>query len=267
MLLLLLIHILKIYNIMECTKEFLEELVDRYNCSDFIADDPISVPHRFTNRNDIEIAGFLSATIAWGNRKSIVKNCSRMMTLMDNAPEDFVVNSTEAELLHLGDFVHRTFNGADFIYFIKALKNIYLNHGGIGLFFEKCYSESQDIRVCLSKFHDIFFEIEHPDRVRRHLSSIDKKSACKRMNMFIKWMVRKDDSGVDFGIWDIPSSALYLPLDVHSSNVGRMLGLLTRKQNDWKAVEEITASLRKFDANDPVKYDYALFGAGVNKFF
>ncbi len=252
---------------MECTREFLDELVDKYNNPEFIAEDPISIPHNFEGRDDIEISGFLASTIAWGNRKSIVKNSSRMVALMDNAPADFVTNATEADLLQLGDFVHRTFNGGDFIYFVRSLRNIYLNYGGIGSIFEKSFRESGDMRICLANFYRIFFELEHPSRVRRHLSSIEKKSACKRLNMYIRWMVRRDDRGVDFGLWDIPSSALYLPLDIHTSNVGRMLGLLTRKQNDWKAVEEITTALRAFDVNDPVKYDYALFGAGVNKFF
>lgn len=252
---------------MKCSKDFLEELADKYNCSDFIADDPISIPHRFENRNDREIAGFLAATIAWGNRKAIVKNASRMMNLLDDDPYNFIVGSTEKEMLHLGDFVHRTFNGGDFSYFILALKNIYLNHGGIGSFFEKSYAESGDLRVSLAEFHKLFFTLEHPQRVRKHLSSIERGAACKRLNMYIKWMVRSDKNGVDFGLWNIPSSALYLPLDLHSGNIGRQLGLLTRTQNDWKAVEEITASLREFDPTDPVKYDYALFGAGVNNYF
>ncbi|MEG1648606.1 MAG: TIGR02757 family protein [Rikenellaceae bacterium] len=252
---------------MKCDKDFLDELADKYNCSDFIADDPISIPHRYESRNDREIAGFLAATIAWGNRKAIVKNASRMMSLLDDDPYRFVVDCTDKEMLHLGDFVHRTFNGGDLIYFITALKNIYKNHGGIGVFFEKSYAESGDIRVSLAEFHKLFFEIDHPQRVRKHLSSIERGAACKRLNMYIKWMVRRDKNGVDFGLWNIPASALYLPLDVHSGNIGRQLGLLTRTQNDWKAVEQITAALREFDSEDPVKYDYALFGAGVNNYF
>ncbi|MEG1635647.1 MAG: TIGR02757 family protein, partial [Rikenellaceae bacterium] len=188
-------------------------------------------------------------------------------SLLDDDPYRFVMDCTDKEMLHLGDFVHRTFNGGDLIYFITALKNIYKNHGGIGVFFEKSYAESGDIRVSLAEFHKLFFEIDHPQRVRKHLSSIERGAACKRLNMYIKWMVRRDKNGVDFGLWNIPASALYLPLDVHSGNIGRQLGLLTRTQNDWKAVEQITAALREFDSEDPVKYDYALFGAGVNNYF
>ncbi|MFI3321700.1 MAG: TIGR02757 family protein [Rikenellaceae bacterium] len=248
----------------KCDKELLDTLVERYNIEEFIKDDPISIPHRYEKREDIEIAGFLASTIAWGNRKSIVKNGLRMAQLLDDEPYRFIMDSSEYEMQHLLDFVHRTFNGGDFVYFIRSLQNIYKNHGGIGVFFEEDFKKYGDMRITLANFHKLFFELEHEQRVRKHLSSIERGAACKRLNMYIKWMVRKDENGVDFGIWDIPSSALYLPLDVHTGNIGRQLGLLTRKQNDWKAVEEITASLREFDANDPVKYDYALFGAGVN---
>ncbi|MFI3315293.1 MAG: TIGR02757 family protein [Rikenellaceae bacterium] len=249
-----------------CDKEFLDSLVDKYNCQEFIAEDPISIPHRYSKREDIEIAGFLASTVAWGNRKAIVRSGERMVKLLDDTPFAFITESSDRELLHLCDFVHRTFNGGDFVYFIQSLRNIYLNHGGIGRFFEDDFAKHGDMRIALRHFHNLFFELEHEPRVRKHLSSIERGAACKRLNMYIRWMVRKDNSGVDFGLWNIPTSALYLPLDLHTGNIGRQLGLLNRKQNDWKAVEQITAALAEFDANDPVKYDYALFGAGINKY-
>ncbi|MCC8089165.1 MAG: TIGR02757 family protein [Rikenellaceae bacterium] len=248
-------------------KDLLERLHDKYNRPEFIEHDPISVPHRFTSKEDIEIAGFLAATIAWGNRKAIVKNAHRMLDLMDESPYDFVVNCTESDLDRLTVFVHRTFNGDDFKCFAISLKYIYKNHGGIGGYFEKKYSEHGNIPEILSEFRKIFFEPEHPKRVGRHLSSIDKGSACKRLNMYIRWMVRRDDRGVDFGLWNkIPMSAIYLPLDIHAGNMSRALGLLKRKQNDWKAVDEVTRNLRTFDPEDPVKYDFSLFGAGIDGF-
>lgn len=247
-------------------KDFLDELNERYNCAAFIEDDPISVPHRYTRRQDVEISAFLASTIAWGQRKTIVRNAHRMVDWMDDAPFQFVSNATEADLKALDGFVHRTFNDFDFRYFILSLQNIYKNYGGLSGVFEGGYAQSKDIRVVLSEFYKVFFELASQPRTRRHISSIDKGAACKRLNMFLKWMVRRDGRGVDLGIWrEIPPSALYLPLDVHSGNTGRELGLLTRKQSDWRAVEEITESLRKFDAEDPVKYDFALFCAGIYK--
>lgn len=247
-------------------KEYLDELVLRFNTPDFIEADPVSVPHLFTKREDIEIAGFLAATIAWGNRKAIVKSAHKMIGYMEGEPHRFIMESSDDELIRLGDFVHRTFNGGDLIFFIKAIRMIYGEHGGIGSFFEKSYAENQDMRIVLREFWQLFFSLEHLPRVEKHLSSIAKGAACKRVNMYVKWMTRQDNGGVDFGLWkSIPSSALYLPLDVHTANLGRIFGLLTRKQNDWKSVEEITASLREFDREDPVKYDFALFGAGITK--
>lgn len=256
------------------TKEQMQDLLDqlycKYNNASFIEHDPISIPHKFSLREDIEISGLLASTIAWGNRKAIVKSANRMVEMMDYAPFDFTLNASESEIAHLGSYVHRTFNGGDFITFIKALRRFYDRSiegvSNLGVFFETSYNQSKDMRVVLSRFYNEFWNCEHEHRTRKHLSSIDKKAACKRTNMYLRWMVRKDSQGVDFGLWDIPSSALYLPLDVHTANMGRELALLTRKQNDWKAVEQITASLREFDANDPVKYDYALFGAGIDGF-
>lgn len=249
-------------------KDSLDELVLKFNNTSFIEDDPISVPHLFSDKNDIEIAGFLASTIAWGNRKAIVKSSHRMMMFMDNDPFRFVMHASDDEIFKLTNFVHRTFNGGDFVYFVQALRGIYTNHGGIGNFFEQRYALSQDMRIVLREFWELFFSFEHLKRTEKHLSSIAKGAACKRLNMYTRWMVRKDNEGVDFGLWEsIPSSALYLPLDVHTANMGRLMGLLTRKQNDWKSVEQITAALREFDIEDPVKYDYALFGAGITKMF
>lgn len=246
----------------------LNSLAEKYNNLSFIEEDPISIPHIFTTREDIEISGFLAATIAWGNRRSIVKNGNRMMDLMGNEPHRFIMESSAVEKEQLGNFVHRTFNSDDFAYFLNSLSNIYKNKGGIGEFFETQYQETKDIRLVINRFRDLFFELPHPQRVEKHLSSIAKGAACKRVNMYLRWMVRNDDKGVDFGLWKtIPASALYLPLDVHSATVGRGLGLLERKQNDWRSVEEITENLRRFDPTDPVKYDYALFGVGVNHDF
>ena len=246
-------------------RELLDGLYDKYNCTDFIENDPISIPHSFSERNDREIAGFLASIIAWGNRKAIVKSARRMMEFMDNSPYDFTVNASQDELATLRRFVHRTFNGDDLTAFVLALRKLYLTRGGIGNFFEDRYEATHDMRVVISEFRREFFDCQHPLHCEKHLSSIDKKASCKRINMYVRWMVRDDGRGVDFGLWRrIPASALYLPLDVHSGNMSRALGLLQRKQNDWKAVEEVTDSLRRFDADDPVKYDFALFGAGID---
>ncbi len=250
---------------MEHLRDLLDTLYDRYDREEFIASDPVSVPHRFSAREDIEISGFLAATIAWGNRKAIVKSAVRMMEYLDGAPYDFVRNATESDYARLESFVHRTFNGHDFVSFVRALSVFYNDYGSLGDYFEHRYEESGDIRHVLSVFRQEFFAVPHEPHCEKHLSSIDKKAACKRLCMYLRWMVRRDKRGVDFGLWrKIPASALYLPLDVHSANTSRALGLLQRRQNDWPAVEEITAVLRTFDAEDPVKYDYALFGAGIN---
>lgn len=247
--------------------DLLETLHNKYNRADFIEADPISVPHSFSSRENIEISGFLAATIAWGNRKAIVKSAMRMMQYMDNQPYDFVVSASETELQHLKTYVHRTFNGNDFIDFVRALRNFYQKFGGIGNFFEKSYEETRDMRIVLSQFRSEFLSEEHNKHSEKHISNINKGASCKRLNMYIRWMVRRDNCGVDFGLWQkIPMSALYLPLDLHSGNMARALGLLARKQNDWKAVEEITQSLREFDADDPTRFDFSLFGAGIDGF-
>lgn len=281
-------------------KELLEQLHDRYNTPDFIADDPISVPHRFSAQEDIEIAGFLTSTIAWGNRKAIVKSALRMIDFLDSAPYDFVMNASDSELDSVRNYVHRTFNGGDFRAFLLSLRHIYTNFGSMGAFFEREYARTVtensdgdggskkiakntgekrtetigeksceagaqgDLREVMSRFRKEFFAPPHTPRCEKHLSSIDRGAACKRLCMFLRWMVRYDDRGVDFGLWKgIPPSALYLPLDVHSANTARTLGLLSRRANDWRSVEEVTACLREFDAADPARFDFALFGAGI----
>ena len=245
--------------------ELLELLHDRYNNQDFIEADPISVPHSFTATLDREIAGFMAATIAWGNRRAIVQSSHRMMRYMDFAPADFVLNASDAELEQLRSFVHRTFNGGDFRDFVLALRGIISQWGSIGNYFEEHYLATGDMRLVFSAFRRDFFAVEHEARCEKHLSSIDKGAACKRLCMYLRWFVRRDYRGVDFGLWErIPMSALYLPLDIHTGRIGRELGLLSRKQSDWKAVEEITAALRGFSADDPTRYDYSLFGLGIS---
>jgi uncharacterized protein (TIGR02757 family) len=244
-------------------KEFLVEKVDLYNRPSFIENDPISIPHRFSKKEDIEIAGFLAATIAWGNRKMILKSSVRMMEILEDSPYEFIVNSSECELDQAIRFVHRTFNSVDLAYFLKALRNIYRNKGGLETIFET-YKTSDSLQPALHELHNIFFELPHERRTERHVSDPYKGSSAKKLNMYLRWMIRKDDKGVDFGIWDsISPSILSCPLDVHSSSVARKLGLLKRKQNDAKAVVELDAILRGLDKDDPVKYDFALFGLGV----
>ncbi|MFL0352707.1 TIGR02757 family protein [Xanthomarina sp. GH4-25] len=244
-------------------KEFLDAKVLQYNRPDFIESDPIQIPHLFNKKEDIEISGFLTATIAWGNRKSIINNAKKMITLMDNSPYDFVINHQEKDLEALLPFVHRTFNGTDFITFIKSLQHIYKNHQGLESVFSR-NNEDHSLQTTIHLFKSVFFEIEHPLRTQKHVSDPLKNSAAKRINMYLRWMVRKDNTGVDFGIWkNISPSQLSCPLDVHSGNVARKLGLLKRKQNDAKALAELDKSLRILDSNDPVKYDFALFGLGV----
>lgn len=246
-------------------RELLERLHDRYNRAEFIEADPVCVPHRYTERADREVAGFFAATIAWGNRRAIVANALRMMRCMDDAPADFVRNASDRELAQLDGFVHRTFNGGDLRDFVLALRRMERLYGGLGAFFEARYARLGDLRGVLAEFRREFFCCDHAPRCEKHLSSIERGAACKRLCMYLRWMVRRDDRGVDFGLWrTIPPSALYLPLDVHTGDTGRALGLLSRRQNDWKAVEQITEALRGADARDPVRFDYALFGLGID---
>lgn len=242
---------------------FLEEKVALYNNPKFIESDPIQIPHQFSLKEDIEIAGFLTATISWGNRKMIISNSQKMMDLMGNSPYDFVMHHQDYQLERLENFVHRTFNSLDLVTFVKGLQHIYTNHNGLEAVFAQ-HQQSNSMQKSISEFKKTFFEIEHLQRTQKHLSDPMNNSAAKRINMFLRWMVRNDNKGVDFGIWKtIPTAVLSCPLDVHSGNVARKLGLLHRKQNDAKALLELDTSLRLLDKNDPVKYDFALFGLGV----
>lgn len=244
-------------------KDFLDSKVSQYNNPNFIESDPIKIPHNYSLKEDIEIAGFLTATIAWGNRKSIINNAKRLMDLLDNSPFDFIKNYEERDLDKLQPFVHRTFNGDDAIQFIKSLHHIYKNHNGLENVFVK-HAENKSLQTSISKFKTTFFEIEHVARTQKHISDPLKNSAAKRINMFLRWMVRNNTTGVDFGIWkNLSPAQLSCPLDVHSGNVARKLGLLNRKQNDGKALFELDSALRNLDSKDPVKYDFALFGLGV----
>lgn len=244
-------------------KDFLDSKVEQYNNPKFIETDPIQIPHKFTLKEDIEIAGFLTATISWGNRKSIIKNSKHMMELLELSPYDFVINHQETDLEKLLPFVHRTFNGEDFIQFIISLKHIYKTHNGLESIFSK-YAKKDSLQFSIHEFKKHFFEVLHLPRTQKHISDPLKNSAAKRINMYLRWMIRNDTTGVDFGIWkSLSPSLLSCPLDLHSGNVARKLGLLNRKQNDAKALHELDISLRQFDAQDPVKYDFALFGLGV----
>jgi len=246
--------------------EFLEAKYDQYNRPEFIETDPISVPHRYKRKEDIEIAAFLTATISWGNRVSIVKDAVKLLEMMNDSPYDFISHASLYEFERLSTFYHRTFNGTDCIFFLESLKNIYQNHGGLEPLFLP--DKSTGIKGSVSRFRNTFLEIDHLHRSKKHIANPEKGASAKRILMFLRWMVRDDHRGVDFGLWkNIPPSLLMCPLDVHSGNVARKLGLLTRKQNDWQSVEELTSNLREFDPIDPVKYDFALFGLGVFEHF
>jgi len=245
-------------------KDYLESKYNKFANLEFIENDPIQIPHLYGSKEDIEISGFITSTIAWGQRVSIIKNSRHFMELMDDSPYDFVINHTQTDLERFSKAVHRTFNGEDLAFFIMSLKNIYVNHNGL----EGVLGNSSNVYSNLTSFYKIFFEPEHLPRTRRHVANVESGSAAKRLNMFLRWMVRDDGRGVDFGLWkNISPADLYIPLDIHSGRIARLLGLLKRNQNDWKAVCELTDILRKFDPLDPVKYDFALFGVGVNEDF
>ncbi|WP_025146865.1 TIGR02757 family protein [Pedobacter jeongneungensis] len=277
-------------------KNFLDSKVEQYNQPNFIANDPVCIPHLFEKKQDIEIAGFFAAVLAWGQRKTIINKCRELLNRMDNAPHDFVLNHTDDDLKRLLNFKHRTFNDTDLLYFISFFKQHYQNFDSLEQAFipqqdifrteylevsltarsvevssEVCYTADLNFSIeqALNHFRAYFFSLEDfPHRTRKHISSPKQKSTCKRLNMFLRWMVRADGNGVDFGIWDtLKPRELICPCDVHVDRVGRLLGLINRKQTDWLTAVELTENLRQFDANDPVKYDFALFGLGVEKVF
>jgi uncharacterized protein (TIGR02757 family) len=244
--------------------DFLESYYQKYNQKWFIDSDPIQIPHQFTKKEDIEIAAFLSASIAWGKRDLIIKSAKEIIRRMDFSPVDFILNHQDKDLANFDSFKHRTFQPVDIQFFISSLKNMYQNHKGLENIFTSEYLKNDSIKEAISYFRKIFFEIDYPERTSKHISNVDKNSAAKRINMFLMWMVRNDNKGVHFGLWkDIHTKDLLLPLDTHTSRFGRELGLFQRKQNDWPAVEEITNNLRKFDPQDPVKYDFAIFGFSI----
>jgi len=247
-------------------KSFLDSKVKIYNTTAFIKNDPITIPHHFKKKQDIEIAALFAATLAWGNRTTIIKKCTELMQLMDNAPHDFILQHTEDDLKRLLHFKHRTFNTTDLLYFIHFLNHHYSNNKSLENAFSNGLSKKDDITEnALIYFHDLFFSLEDsPKRTQKHIPTPKRKSTCKRMNMFLRWMVRQDDNGVDFGIWKtIKPSLLICPIDLHVDRVARKLGLIHRKQNDWQTALELTERLKEFDPIDPVKYDFALFGLGV----
>lgn len=244
-------------------KEFLDEKVQLYNRLDFIESDPIQIPHQFQLKEDIEIAGFFAATMAWGNRKMIINKCKDLINRMGNSPYDFVMNYSEDAFDKIEGFKHRTINETDMHFYMTALRNLYETHGGLEAAFQFSKDETDSFHA-IERFRTLFMEVPHQDRSLKHLSSPAKGSAAKRLNMMLRWFVRNDHQGVDLGIWkSIQSSQLVCPLDVHSGNVARYFGLLKRKQNDWKAAIELNDQLKRMDAQDPVKYDFALFGLGV----
>ncbi len=246
--------------------DVLEEKYLQYNRPDFIADDPISIPHRFTRRQDIEITGFLAAVLAWGQRKTIISKCSELIGLMEEAPYDFIRGHQEHDLKRFLQFKHRTFNPTDALYFIDFLHHHYARHDSLeDAFVTGLRPDDQTVERGLTGFRESFFAPEYaPQRTRKHISSPAANSACKRLNMFLRWMVRRDDKGVDFGLWTrIRPSQLVCPCDVHVERTGRRLGLITRKQMDWLTALQLTENLRQFDPADPVKYDFALFGLGL----
>ncbi|KPM49824.1 TIGR02757 family protein [Jiulongibacter sediminis] len=250
--------------------ELLEYKYQQFNQPGFIESDPITIPHRFRRKEDIEIAGFFAAILAWGQRKTIINKCTELFELMDNSPYEFILNHRDEDLKHFQNFKHRTFNDTDTLYFIEALKSIYNNHNGLeGAFSKKLSSNDDSVKNALISFKDIFFNLpDFPERTQKHISSPARNSACKRINMYLRWMVRKDDKGVDFGLWEgIKPSQLICPCDVHVERTAKLLGLTTLEKPNWKMAEQITENLKAFDCEDPVKYDFALFGLGIEKYF
>jgi uncharacterized protein (TIGR02757 family) len=252
-------------------KEFLDEKVDRYNTFNFIELDPISIPRQFQKKQDIEIAGFFAATLAWGQRVTVINKCKELLLLMDNAPHDFLMHHTESDLKAFEKFRHRTFNATDALYFIESLSHYYKKHASLEDAFLPPVNTASNLTIeaGLMNFHDTFFSLPvYPKRTLKHVSTPERKSACKRLCMYLRWMVRQDDKGVDFGIWkNISPSQLVCPCDVHVERVARKLKLIKSKQLNWQTALELTANLRSLDPDDPVKYDFALFGLGIIEHF
>lgn len=246
-------------------KSILDKVVDQVNHLSFIDKDPISIPHSYTKLQDIEVAAFFSATLAWGQRKTIINKTKELMDLMDNQPHDFIVNHKQSDLKPFIGFKHRTFQSTDLLYFISFLQKYYIQNKSLEQAFYPDHSQAYSQKKALINFYNLFFNSETaPDRTKKHISTPAKNSACKRMNMFLRWMVRADSQKVDFGLWKtIPSSELMIPLDVHVEKYARNFGILTRKQRDWQAVEDITSTLKLMNPSDPIIYDYALFGLGI----
>jgi uncharacterized protein (TIGR02757 family) len=249
-------------------KAFLDSKVAQYNQPDFIKNDPVSIPHIFNKKQDIEIMGFWAATLAWGQRVTIISKCKELIALMDGAPYDFIINHEEPDLKKLLHFKHRTFNDIDTLYFIAFFRYHYSQHNSLEDAFISSNSQNE-VEEALNHFRKYFFSLpDYPHRTKKHVSSPSQKSTCKRLNMFLRWMVRKDNHGVDFGIWNkIKPSELIMPCDLHVDRVARKLKLINRKQTDWQTAVELTERLREFDPQDPVKYDFALFGLGIDEKF
>ena len=248
-------------------KEFLDEKADFYEQKEFIQNDPIIIPHEYEDKFDIEISGFIISIISWGNRKSIINSGYKIMDILESSPYDFIMNHSQKDLKRIKGSIHRTFNSDDLVFFIKSLKNIYTNYNGLEGIISNV-KNGNNLQERISNFKKKFFELNHLERTKKHLPDPLKGSAAKRFNMFLRWMVRSNKKGVDFGLWkSILPSELSCPLDVHTGNIARKLSLLKRTQNDSLALNELDKKLREMDKNDPVKYDFALFGLGINEKF
>ncbi len=257
-------HIIHMPTSVSSLKIFLNQKVREYNTPAFIIGDPISVPHQFSKRQDIEIAGFFAALIAWGNRTSIIQNANRIINAMDHAPYQFILQHEEHDLKRFLDIKHRTFNATDLLYLIHFLKHHYSTYDSLEAAF--LIQHATTMKQRLIDFHQYVFSLEHPARTRKHISTPEKNSACKRINMYLRWMVRKDNEGVDFGIWEkINMKDLICPMDVHVCNVAFRLGLIHQNKANWKTAEALTTQLKSFDSNDPCKYDFALFALGAEE--
>ncbi|WP_162052662.1 TIGR02757 family protein [Pontibacter pamirensis] len=257
------------YKDLPSIKALLDDRVEKYNQPAFIPNDPVSIPHRFSKKQDIEISGFFAAILAWGQRKTIINNCVKLMDFMDNAPHDFILHHQEQDLQRLLGFKHRTFNDTDLLYLVYFFQQYYQQHDTLETAFTGEQNGYGTQKERLEHFHNLVFNLEDaPQRTKKHIATPARKSACKRLNMYLRWMVRRDNAGVDFGLWDtMKMSELICPCDVHVERVARRLGLITRKGMDWETAAELTEHLKAFDPTDPVKYDYALFGLGIEEKF